>query len=244
MASNGKESGFERFPETRWSLVKRAGADTPVARRALEDICQSYWGPLYAFARRSGQSPSDAEDVTQDFVAQLLERETFAKIQEEGGRLRSFLMTSLRNFLRDRARRENAAKRGGGKRPLSIDFDGVEDAVSAHATDQDTPETVFEKQWALRMVEEAFGRVESEYEGSGRGELFGYLHPCLQGEEPTGTYAEIGRKLGMREGAVKVAAHRLRQRYRRCFELLVLETVESEREVEEEMAFIQAALRG
>lgn len=244
MASNRKESGFERFPETRWSLVKRVGADTPVARRALEDICQSYWGPLYAFARRSGQSPSDAEDVTQDFVAQLLERETFAKIRQEGGRLRSFLLTSLRNFIRDRVRREAAVKRGGGKRPLSMDLDGVEETVAAHASDRDTPETAFEKQWALRMVEEAFARVETEYEESARGELFGCLHPCLQGEEPSGTYAEIGQKLGMSEGAVKVAAHRLRQRYRRCFELVVLETVESESEVEEELAFIQAALRG
>lgn len=242
MVLNCDNSGFERFPETRWSLVREAGSDTPVARRALEDICQGYWGPLYAFARRSGKSPSDAEDITQDFVAHLLEKGNFGKIKEDGGRLRSFLLTSLRNFITDQVRRDRAKKRGGGRRAISMDLDGVEALFAESLAESETPQSAFEKQWALSLVEEGFVRVEADYGESARGELFGALCPFLDGDNPVRTYAEIGESLGMSEGAVKVAVHRLRQRYRRHFERVVLETVESEAGVAEEMSFIQSAL--
>lgn len=242
MASNRDQSGFERFPETRWSLVRQAGSDTPVARRALEEICQSYWGPLYAFARRSGQSPSDAEDLTQEFVARLLEKETFAKVRQEGGKLRSFLLAALRNFLTDQVRRERAAKRGGGRRPLSLEVDGVEASFAASLAENETPQTAFEKQWALGLVDAAFSKVEREYVTSGRATIFDALCPYLHGDDPARSYAQVADELSMQEGAVKVAVHRLRQRYRRCFEEVVLETVESEAEVAEEMAFIHEVL--
>lgn len=237
-----KRSGSERFPDTRWSLVRRAGNDTPVARRALEEICRSYWGPLYAFARRSGKSPSDAEDLTQDFFAHLLEKETFAKIRQEGGKLRSFLLTAFRNFSTDRLRRDCAAKRGGGLAPLSMEVDGVEAAFAESMAEEETPQTTFEKQWALGLVDAAFSKIEAEYVESGRADLFDALCPFLHGDDPDRSYADVSRELSMKEGAVKVAVHRLRQRYRRWFEEVVLETVETEADVADEMAFLHEVL--
>ena len=175
-------------------------------------------------------------------MAHLLEKGTFGKIKQDGGRLRSFLLTSLRNFITDQVRRDRAKKRGGGQRPISMDLDGVEALFAESLAESETPQGAFENQWALSLVEEGFVRVETEYQESARGDLFEALCPFLDGNNPARTYAEIGESLGMSVGAVKVAVHRLRQRYRRHFERVVLETVEGEAELAEEMSFIQLAL--
>ena len=237
------ESHFSPFPQTRWSIVVEAGgSQTEGARRAMEDICQSYWKPLYAFIRRNGFSRHDAEDLTQDFLSRLMEKDSLSRVGEEKGKLRTFLLAALKNFITDFRRQQGALKRGGGKVIVSIDKEMAESHFAAEPADGNTPESLFAKHWAQTVLESVFDELETESEAAGKGDQFAVLCPFLQWNSGEGTYVEAGEKLGMKEGAIKVAVYRLRKRYREIFRARIMETVADEKEFDEEIAFFFNAL--
>jgi RNA polymerase sigma-70 factor (ECF subfamily) len=235
-------SHFAPFPATRWSIVVEAGGGTtPESRRALEEICTSYWPPLYAFIRRSGFNREDSEDLTQDFLRRLLERDTLAAVDAEKGKLRTFLLVSLKNFLKDFRKHESALKRGGGK-VVSFDAELAESLYSADFSESETPETLFAKHWAQTILESVFDELATEHDQSGKSAQFDALCPFLQRNSGAGRYADVATKLGISEGAVKVAVYRLRKRYRDVFRTRVMETVADERELDDEVAFFFQAI--
>lgn len=229
---------------THWSMVLAAGrSDTPRAQAALETLCQSYWPPLYAYARRRGHSPEDAQDLTQEFFARLLERGSVAGARPEKGRFRSFLLASMNHFLADAWDKARAQKRGGGK-VISLDLATAETQLGQSPADQLTPEQAFEHRWAITLLELVYQRLEQEYQQDKKGELFAALRTALTGERSAVPYAALAAPLGMSEGAVKVAVHRLRQRYRELLRATIAETVAGPEEVEDELRHLFAVLAG
>lgn len=226
------------FPRTRWTLVADVQAGGPAGERALEELCRLYWYPVYAYARRSGASPADAEDLTQGFFAQLIDRQNFARAEATKGRLRSFLLSTLKHFRIDRHRRETAQKRGGGTLPLSIDSTLAEHRYGREPADLEDPERLFERRWALALLDEAFLRLEAEYQAAGKEELYLALRPCLTQLDATDSYAVLATRLEMTAGAVQVAVHRLRKRYRSSLEAVIAETLDDPAETAEELQYI------
>ena len=208
-------SGRPAFLTTHWSVVLSAGdKDSPRSAEALEKLCQAYWYPLYAYVRRRGYSPEDAQDLTQEFFARLLDRNAVATVSPDKGRFRSFLLASMNHFLADEWDKARAQKRGGGQAPLPLQFDTAETRYGHEPADQVTPEQSFERRWALTLLDTVLNRLRATYEQEGRAELFAALNPCLVGDRTAQPYAELAVKLGVSEGTVKSAVHRLRQRYR------------------------------
>ena len=233
------------FVTTHWSVVVRAGrSDTTRARDALGKLCQTYWPPLYAYVRRVGHSPEDAQDLTQEFFARLLERNTFAQADPERGRFRSFLLGSLKNFLASEWDKARAQKRGGGAQIISLQLDAAETRCSRLAAPGDTPDRAFDRQWALALLDAVLNRLRQEYTDAGREDLFLGLKDTLGGGRSEIPYRDLGAQLGMSEGAVKVAAHRLRQRYRELLRAEIANTVSGPEQVEEELRQLFAALSG
>jgi RNA polymerase sigma-70 factor (ECF subfamily) len=231
-----------RFVTTHWSAVARAGgADAPGRRAALAELCQSYWYPLYAFARRQGHSPPDAEDLTQGFFARLLEANTVAGAQPEKGRFRSYLITAFKRYLAHDWERRHAQKRGGFCEVVSMDLEGAEAALESELRDAATPEALYDRQWALTTLETVLTRLEEEYVASGRAALFEHLRPCVGGEESALPYATIAARLKLTEPAVKMAVRRLRLRYRELLREEIAKTVQDESEVEDEIRCLFAA---
>lgn len=202
-----------------------------------------YWRPLYAYVRRRGHPPADAEDLTQAFFARLLERRDVATVRPERGRFRSYLLAAMNHFLSDEWDKARALKRGG-LRVIPFDARLAESVDVLEGSDRLTPEVLFDRRWAMTVLEEVHRRLRREYERDGRGALFGALRFSLMAESAAGGYAGIGGTLGMSEGAVKVAVHRLRQRYRRLLRELIAETVASPDEVEDELRCLRRALAG
>ena len=231
------------FATTHWSLVVAAGQRTTAeSERALAELCEHYWYPLYAFVRRRGYSVEESQDLTQEYFAFLLERDSLRAADQRRGRFRSFLMTSLHNFLANQWRERQALKRGGGKSALSLDWHSGEQRYQAEPVDRMTPERIFDRRWALTLLERTLTRLREQYRSSGKEALFVRLQGCLSGEGPQTPYAEMARELSMSEAAVKVAVHRLRQR---CGELLrdeIAETVAEPAEIDEELGYLFAAL--
>ena len=180
------------------------------ARDSLARLCGSYWFPLYAFVRRRGHSPEEAQDLTQAFFARLLEKNWVADADRSKGRFRTFLLSALTHFLADEWDRTRAQKRGGGAAALPLSFDPAEERYVQEPADPETPERIFERRWALALLDEVVSRLRAEYEGEGKADLFTALHPCLVGERTALPYAELAQKLGTSESAVKSAVHRLR----------------------------------
>jgi RNA polymerase sigma factor (sigma-70 family) len=236
--------GAARFATTRWSLVVSAGSDSsPEGRAALESLCAAYWYPLYAFERRGGTAAEDARDMVQGFFAELLEKDYLAQADRERGRFRTFLITAFRHFASKARERERALKRGGGRPNLPLDFEDGESRYLREPSDERTPERLFERRWALTLLDEAMARLRAEHAAAGRGELFEALRGCLgAGGRETGPYAGIGARLGMSEGAVKVAVHRLRRRYRDVLRAAIAETVADPSEVDDEIRHLMEAL--
>jgi RNA polymerase sigma-70 factor (ECF subfamily) len=231
------------FVTTHWSVVLTAGAtDTTSARDALAKLCQSYWYPLYAYVRRRGHSPEDAEDLTQEFFARFLEHNWVGRAAREKGRFRTFLLSAMNYFLANEWDKERAQKRGGGVRPLPLEFNSAETRYSHEPVDQMTPEQHFERRWVLALLEQVLGRLRAEYEQEGKAEVFAALNPCLVGERTSLPYAELGAKLHLGEGAVKSAVHRLRQRYRQLLREEIAQTVAAPDEVDEELRHLFAVL--
>ncbi|MGV3531604.1 MAG: RNA polymerase sigma factor [Chthoniobacteraceae bacterium] len=200
-----------------------------------------YWYPLYTFLRRSGHSPHDAEDLTQAFLSDLIERSALVSVDPVKGRFRSFLIASLKNFLSHERERARALKRGGGVPLVELDALAAEERYAMEPSHALTPDRLFDRRWALTVLERALARVRSDYEDRGASDVFALLSPLLTGGG-TAPYAELGAQLGMTEGAVKVAAHRLRQQYRDALRNEVAETVTGPTEVSAELRDLLAAL--
>jgi RNA polymerase sigma-70 factor (ECF subfamily) len=234
-----------RFPTTRWSRVARAvGQDDAAARAALEELCRDYWFPLYAFARRRGLSPHEAEDIVQGFLADLLERADRAAIDRSKGRFRSFLRAACDHYMANRRDHDQAAKRGGNRTVVSIHRLDAECRYDSEPAHEMTAERLFERQWALTLLERVLKRLEDESARSGKSALFDQLRAALQGDDLAPCYRDIAIALGMAEGAVRVAAHRLRARYRKLLRDEVGRTTDDSAGVDHEIADLLAALGG
>ncbi len=233
----------DRFPTTHWSrVVQSADGSSPEARAALEALCGAYWYPLYAFIRRRGHDPDTAADLVQGLFAHLLERNSFARADPHRGRFRTFLLAVCRNFLSDEEEQRRAHKRGGGLAIVSIDGSVAEGRYRAEPADMLTPDRLFERAWALQMLERVLGQLRSEYELAGKGPLFERLEPTLAGGSELEPLAAIAAALGTTEGAIQVAAHRLRRRYRDLVRAEIAATIDDPAEVDDEIRALFAAL--
>jgi RNA polymerase sigma factor (sigma-70 family) len=230
------------FVTTHWSVVLTAkNQDSFRSAEALETLCRTYWHPLYAYVRRRGYSPADAEDLTQEFFAWLLERNWLGRADQQRGRFRSFLLTSISNFLANEWDKARTQKRGSG-RIVSLQSDKAETGCDHESADNLTPEQSFEWRWALTLLDQVMNRLCVEFARDGNAELFETLKPCLLGERLAQPYAILASKLAMTEGSVKVAVHRLRQRYRQLLRDEIANTVTKPEEVEEELRYLFAVL--
>ena len=245
ISTNTLPAGSGVFATTHWSLVLAAGeSESADAQRALSDLCQAYWYPLYAYVRRRGQPVEDARDLTQEFFARLLARNWIARADPGRGRFRSFLLGAMKNFLADEWDKARAQKRGGGSAPLPLEFGTAETRFSHEPADPATPEQLFERRWALTLLETVLQRLREECTAEGRTEQFARLSPCLVGDRTAQPYAELAKELEVSEGTVKAAVHRLRQRYRQLLRAEIANTVAAPREVDEELRHLFAVLHG
>ncbi len=233
------------FVTTRWSAVLSAGEqDSPEAARALEQLCRSYWFPLYAHVRRLGNQPADAEDLTQAFFAKLLEKDWLAAADRERGRFRTFLLSSLKHFLSNEWDKARAQKRGGHVTIVPLDAPAGETRLQHEPSTPAMPDREFDRRWALALLDTVLGRLEREHAENGKSRLFESLKVTIGGDRSGIHYAELGRALGMSEGSVRVAVHRLRQRYRELLRAEIAQTVSTEQEVDDELRYLFAALSG
>jgi RNA polymerase sigma-70 factor (ECF subfamily) len=224
-------------------VVLTAGrCDTTHAREALSTLCQTYWYPLYAYVRRRGYSPPDAEDLTQEFFARFLQHHWVGAADREKGRFRTFLLSAMTHFLSDEWDKARAQKRGGGVPLLPLQFEAAETRFGRETADTATPELHFERRWAVTLLEQVLNLLEKEYEAEGKAELFAALNPCLVGERTTQPYGELAKALGLSESAVKSAVHRLRQRYRELLRREIAHTVVGAEEVDAELRHLVVVL--
>jgi RNA polymerase sigma-70 factor (ECF subfamily) len=232
-----------RFATTRWSMVLAAGAaSSPETERALADLCQRYWFPLYVYVRRRIGDVDQARDLTQEFFARLLEKGTIARADPERGRFRSFLLTALQHFLANEWQKQQTQKRGGGQRVLSLDFDSKDCQAAFEPAHEWTAERLYERQWALTLLDGVLARLRQEYEAAGKTRWFEQLKPFLAGETKSAAYAETAAALQVSEGAARVAAHRLRKRYRELLRQEVAQTVADDADVDDEIRALFAAV--
>lgn len=232
-----------QFPTTRWSRVIQAGDPAaPRARESLAELCDAYWYPLYAYIRRRGYGPEPARDLTQDFFARLLEKGLLAEVDPSRGRFRSFLRTVCAHFLANRRDWERARKRGGGRPVLPIDPVDAEGRYARELADGLTPERIFERSWALTLLGRVLDQLGREYDEAGKSATFEALRGMLAGEPDATTYAEVAARLGSTEGAVRVAAHRLRRRYGELLRREIASTLAEPDEVDDEIRALFAAL--
>ena len=227
-------SSPEWFLTTHWSVVVNArAADSKTAKAALESLCNTYWYPLYAFVRRLGHSPHDAEDLIQGFFAQCIEKDYLRAADREKGRFRSFLLVALKRFLANEWDRARTRKRGGDRQIISLD---AEQRYAAEPAEALSPDKLFERRWAMTLLENVLAKLKAEQISAGRLAIFTELQPVLTSR---GTpYADLAKRLGLTESAIKVAVHRLRQRYRELLEQEIANTVSSPAEIEEERRYL------
>jgi RNA polymerase sigma factor (sigma-70 family) len=233
------------FTQTHWSVVvAAANSDSTHARSALEKLCRSYWPPIYAFVRRQGHNPHDAQDLTQEFFARLLEKNYLADVDRSKGRFRSFLLAALKHFLANEWDKARAQKRGGGKILIPIDAASVESSCGFEPADQLTADKIYERRWALTLLDQVLKRLRREFVRDGKEKIFDQLKPTLTESSRDVGYAEIAARLGSTEGAIKVAVHRLRQRYRELLRAEIADTVATASDVDDEIRNLFAALAG
>lgn len=233
------------FATTHWSVVLAAGGSaSPQAGEALEKLCHTYWYPLYAYVRRQGHSPEDAQDLTQEFFARLLEKQFFRQARPERGRFRSFLLTSLKHFLVNQWHRATARKRGSGQTPVPLDTVLAERLYSREPARDLAADKLYERSWALALLEQVRARLRKEYAAEGRSDRFEIVEQFLPGEESGLSYVEAARQLGMAEGTLKSDVHRFKQRYRQVLRAEIAHTVTRPQDVDEELHHLLAVLGG
>lgn len=232
------------FTTTHWSVVLTAGdVESPHRSEALEKLCRTYWYPLYAYARQSGNNAEDAQDLTQSFFAHFLEKDRVTRADPARGRFRSFLLVLFKNFLTNEWHRARREKRGGGQQVFSLDAQAAEGRYALEPVAALTPDKAFEKAWAVSTLEQALARLRQEYAAAGKAALYEKLNPFLLGDKPEATCAELAHQLDMTEAAVRMAVSRLRQRCRAALQREVAHTVETQEAVDEELRHLMAALR-
>jgi RNA polymerase sigma factor (sigma-70 family) len=233
------------FVTTHWSVVLSARKkDSPQSAAALETLCRTYWYPLYAYVRRQGHSPPDAQDLTQEFFARLLQKDYLKAAAREKGRFRTFLIVALKRFLANEWDRVRAQKRGGGQPLLSLDAEVAEERYRVEPVEGATADRIFERRWALTLLDRTMTRLREEFTAAGKAEEFKRLKACLTAERGDISYAEIAAALGQSEGTVRVVVHRLRKRFREIFREEIAHTVSSTEEIEEEVRYLMGVLAG
>ncbi len=224
------------FATTHWTVVLAAGKrHTPQSDGALEDLCRTYWFPLYAYVRRRGHNKEDAEDLTQAFFARFLEKNYLAGLSAERGRFRAFLLAALKHFLANEWDKSQAKKRGGGAANLSLDWQTADTTFQVAAVNEPGPDQAFDREWALALLAKVIGRLQTECAADGKAKLFGQLKIFLTAGKGTLSHADAANDLGMDETAVRVAVHRLRKRYRALLRDEISQTLADESLVDEEM---------
>jgi RNA polymerase sigma-70 factor (ECF subfamily) len=247
--SNSRNSATEQepprwFTTTHWSVVLTAMENhSPQAAGALEKLCRIYWYPLYAYVRRKGYDTHNAQDLTQEFFARLLARNYLSVADRNKGKFRSFLLGSLEHFLAREWTKAHAQKRGGGQAIFSLDEMDAENRYLLEPAHELTPEKIFDRRWATTLLDQAMARLRKDYEADHKGDLFARLEVFLTGNAPETSYAEIAASSNMSEGAVKVAVHRLRQRYGQLVRAEIAQTVAIPEEIDEELQYLFALLR-
>jgi RNA polymerase sigma-70 factor (ECF subfamily) len=232
-----------QFRTTHWSVVLEAGdSASPTTREALERLCQAYWYPLYAYVRRKGYAVADAQDLTQQFFERFIEKHFLRSVSREKGRFRSFLLASLEHFLAKEWTRAHRLKRGGGQRIISWDEFDPEDRYRLEPADNCTAEKLYDRRWALTALEQALAELDREYTAAGKQIVFKELRPFLSGDDPGPSYAELAERLLMSEGAVRVALHRLRQRYGEAVRAEVAKVVQRPEDIDSELRHLLTAL--
>lgn len=236
--------GQEYFLTTHWSVVLDAQrhSDSTRASNALARLCQTYWYPLYAYVRRTGQGPEDAQDLTQEFFRRLVGMEYLKAVDPARGKFRSFLLSALKHFLANEWDRSRALKRGGGKPLISLDDTEAEARYALEPVENSSPDKVYERRWATTLLDHVLARLRKEYSETGKENIYEQLKQTLTFESVTAPYADIAARLEMSEGAVKVAVHRLRARYRELLREEIAQTVTSAADVEEEIRFLFTVL--
>ena len=238
------QSDAVAFATTHWTVVLTAQGRSPAADEALEKLCRTYWWPLYGFVRRSGYGPEEAQDLTQGFFALLLERRDLDVVRREKGRLRSYLLVSLKNFLAKARRRELTVKRGESRVLVPLDELLARERADLEPADSLTPDRIYERRWALTLLEQVLTRLEGEYRSGGNAKLFDCLQEFLSDEPSRRSQADVATELGMTENAVKQAFHRLRQRYRQLLRDEIAQTVAVPGDVEDEVRHFISVLQG
>jgi len=245
-ATGAAESAQDRagaFATTHWSVVLTAQGESPAAEEALENLCRTYWRPIHGFVRREGARPEEANDLTQGFFALILERKDFQSVRQEKGRLRSFLLASLKHFMANERRDAAALKRGGGRTLIPLDEIESYDPSEFDLSDMLSADLLYDRRWALTVLDRVFARLREESVGSANAQLLERLNTLLSDEPDRPSQAEIACEFGMTENAVKQAFHRLRQRYRQLLREEVAHTVATPAEIEDELRYLIAALR-
>jgi RNA polymerase sigma factor (sigma-70 family) len=231
------------FTTTHWSVVLEAQGETPAAQEALEKLCRIYWRPIYSFLRRQGIQPEDAEDVTQGFFALLLERRDLNTVRKEKGRLRSYLLSSVKHFLADEWRHAMAVKRGKGKWLIPLEELRERERIDVERRDRLTPDQIYERRWALTVLEQVLARLRGEYRSAGNVRFFEQMKKMLMDEPDRPSQAEIAAEFEMTENAVKQAFYRFRQRYQALLREEISHTVAMPSDIEDELRHLIAVVR-
>ncbi len=232
------------FPATRWTLITTAAQqDSAAAEEALNELCRAYWYPLYAFVRHQGHSPDEAQDLTQEFFTRFLEKRYIAAADPARGRFRSFVLSCMKHFLCDAHDRSRAQKRGGGSQSTALDLSNAEELYAGALGHGDTPERLFEREWARTLVARVITSVRLSLSREGRADSFERLQHFLPGSEVSCEYSDVAQQLGMSENSVKVAVHRLRRRFRETFRAEIAHLVSNQTEVDDEIRVLLTMMR-